>query len=192
MSDQRRKEVSQATWQVIIRDGLDRTSLRAIAQELGCTTGVVTHYFRNKEELILFALQQVTEELEQTMRQQATGKEGLEKIHGMLLAFLPLDDHRQNLVRVWVAFLGYAVGRDSLLAEHKHSAKRLHGIIKQELEELEAENMIKKNLDLESEVNSLLAFVNGMSLDCFIQANPLTPPLQEQYLNRYLKSIFLD
>ena len=54
--DDRRIEVAKAAWQVIIREGLDRTSMRAIAQELGSSTGVVTHYFRDKEDLILFAL----------------------------------------------------------------------------------------------------------------------------------------
>jgi AcrR family transcriptional regulator len=43
---ERRIEVAKAAWQVIIREGLDRTSMRAIAQELGSSTGVVTHYFR--------------------------------------------------------------------------------------------------------------------------------------------------
>lgn len=190
MANQRRWEVTEATWQVIIRDGLDRTSLRAIAQELGCTTGVVTHYFRNKEQLILFALQQVTEELAKTMKKQATEREGLDKIYRMLSAFLPLDDHRQKLVRIWVAFLGYAVGRDYLLTEHKYHASRLHTIIKEELQELKAKNILREELDLDSEVNSLLAFVNGMSLDNLIQQNPLTPQLQEEYLNRYLKSVF--
>ena len=52
----RRIEVSEAAWKVIVREGLDRTSMRAIARELDCTTGVVTHYFRDKQELILFAL----------------------------------------------------------------------------------------------------------------------------------------
>ncbi len=56
--DDRRLEVAQAAWRVIVREGLDRTSMRAIAQELGSSTGVVTHYFRDKEELILFALEQ--------------------------------------------------------------------------------------------------------------------------------------
>lgn len=34
----RRFEVSEAAWRVIVREGLDRTSMRAIARELGCTT----------------------------------------------------------------------------------------------------------------------------------------------------------
>ncbi|MHC5718782.1 MAG: TetR family transcriptional regulator, partial [Nostoc sp.] len=56
--DDRRIEVTKAAWRVIVREGLDRASMRAIAQELGSSTGVVTHYFRDKEELTLFALEQ--------------------------------------------------------------------------------------------------------------------------------------
>lgn len=55
--DDRRIEVAQAAWRVLVREELDCTSMRAIAQELGSFTGVVTHYFRDKEELILFALE---------------------------------------------------------------------------------------------------------------------------------------
>ncbi|MEL6320922.1 MAG: hypothetical protein AAFQ57_09760 [Cyanobacteria bacterium J06626_14] len=38
---------------------------------MNCTTGLVTHYFRNKRALILFALHQVTERL-QVMMEAAT------------------------------------------------------------------------------------------------------------------------
>ena len=48
----RRAEVVAATRRVIARDGLDKASMRAIAQELGCTTGVLTHYFRDKEAML--------------------------------------------------------------------------------------------------------------------------------------------
>lgn len=42
--------------------------MRAIAQELGSTTGVVTHYFRDKDELMLFVLDRVFENLNQQMQ----------------------------------------------------------------------------------------------------------------------------
>jgi AcrR family transcriptional regulator len=74
--DDRRLEVAQAAWRVMIREGLDRTSMRAIAQELGSSTGVVTHYFRDKEELILFALEQVVEATLESMKACAKGQQG--------------------------------------------------------------------------------------------------------------------
>ncbi|MEL6553807.1 MAG: helix-turn-helix domain-containing protein, partial [Cyanobacteria bacterium J06621_11] len=76
----RRLEVSEAAWRVIVREGLDRTSMRAIAQEMNCTTGVVMHYFRNKQELTLFALNQVTEKLQLAMQAETASVSGVERL----------------------------------------------------------------------------------------------------------------
>jgi AcrR family transcriptional regulator len=78
MPRDRRIEVANAAWRVIVREGLDRTSMRAIAQELGATTGVVTHYFRDKEALILFALERVFEHVLVDMQAATQGRNGLE------------------------------------------------------------------------------------------------------------------
>lgn len=105
MSQQdRRLEVSEAAWRVIVREGLDRASMHAIAQEMNCTTGVVTHYFRNKQELILLALHQVTERLKVMMQSAIENVAGIDRLATMLLSFLPLDQERQEILRVWVAF----------------------------------------------------------------------------------------
>ncbi len=52
----RRLQVSEAAWRVIVREGIDRASMRAIAQEMGCTTAGVTHYFRNKQAVSFLPL----------------------------------------------------------------------------------------------------------------------------------------
>ena len=51
-----KEQVAEAAWRVILRDGLHNASVRAIATELKATTGVVTYHFRDKAELLLFAL----------------------------------------------------------------------------------------------------------------------------------------
>ncbi len=90
--DNRRLEVAQAAWQVIVREGLDRTSMRAISQELGSSTGVMTHYFRAKEKLILFALEQVVETTLKYMRSYAEKQQGIDRLEQMIFAALPLED----------------------------------------------------------------------------------------------------
>lgn len=185
----RRLEVSEAAWRVIVREGLDRTSLRAIAQELSCTTGVVTHYFRDKQELILFALNQVTQSLLQAMQAESSQALEVERLVNMMSAFLPLDGERQAILQVWLAFLGYAVGRDSLMAEHQRSAAQLRQVIIQELQALHSAKLIREDVDLELEANTLLAFVNGISLDSLIQAHPLSPEQQQQAIRRYIDAL---
>lgn len=187
MSQQdRRLEVSEAAWRVIVREGLDRASMRAIAQEMNCTTGVVTHYFRNKQELILFALHQVTERLKVRMQLAIKNVAGIDRLATMLLSFLPLDQERQEILRVWVAFLGYAVGRDGLMEEHRQSAAELRAVIIQELQALQSKGLIQADLVPQVEANALLALVNGIGIDTLIQADHLGPGQQEAIIHRYI------
>ncbi|AOY81095.1 TetR/AcrR family transcriptional regulator [Moorena producens JHB] len=190
MSQQdRRLEVSEAAWRVIVREGLDRTSMRAIAQELGCTTGVVTHHFRDKQELILFALNQVTQRLQKAMQAATEQARGVDRLVEMLSAFLPLDTQRQDILKVWVAFLGYAIGRESLMAEHQQSAAQLRQVIIQELKALQSAKLIRPNIEPELEANALLALVNGVSLDSLIQAKRLSPNQQQIVIRRYVNEL---
>ena len=185
----RRLEVSGAAWRVIVHEGLDRTSMRAIAQEMSCTTGVVTHYFRNKEALILFALNQVTERLQVLMQNALENVSGTERLVVMLSAFLPIDLQRQEILKVWVAFLGYAVGRDALMAEHQQSAAQLRAVIIQELKHLQSEKLIRSDIDPEVESNALLALGNGVSLDSLIQAHRLNVEQQQFVIQRYIEQV---
>ncbi|MEM9246669.1 MAG: TetR/AcrR family transcriptional regulator [Cyanobacteria bacterium P01_F01_bin.153] len=185
----RRLEVSEAAWRVIAREGLDRTSMRAIAQEMGCTTGVVTHYFRNKQELILFALHQVAARLQVRMEVAISSLSGADRLVAMLSSFLPLDQERQEILQVWMAFLGYAVGRQELMVEHRQSAGELRSVIVQELAALQKQQMIRSDIDPAIEANVLLALVNGVSLDTLIQAQPLSADQQETVLQRYVSGL---
>ncbi|MEM6519012.1 MAG: TetR/AcrR family transcriptional regulator [Cyanobacteria bacterium P01_C01_bin.70] len=186
----RRLEVSEAAWRVIVREGLDRTSMRAVAQEMNCTTGVVTHYFRNKQELILFALHQVTERLQGLMEQAVANLAGCDRLVAMLSSFLPIDREHQDILRVWVAFLGYAVGREDLMADHQQSAGELRQVIIQELVSLQGQTIIRPDINPEIEANVLLALVNGLSLDTLIQLKHLSSEQQkialQSYVNRLL------
>lgn len=185
----RRLEVSEAAWRVIVREGLDRTSMRAIAQEMNCTTGVVTHYFRNKQELILFALHQVTERLQGLMQVAIANVSGIDRLVAMLSSFLPVDQERQAILRVWVAFLGYAVGREDLMAEHQQSAGQLRQVMLQELATLQQQGVIRPDVEPESEANVLLALVNGVSLDTLVQAQRLSAEQQQATLQRYVDQL---
>ncbi|MEM9214433.1 MAG: TetR/AcrR family transcriptional regulator [Cyanobacteria bacterium P01_F01_bin.150] len=185
----RRLEVSEAAWRVIVREGLDRTSMRAIAQEMSCTTGVVTHYFRNKQELILFALHQVAERLHVLMERAVAEQSGCDRLVAMLSSFLPIDQERQEILRVWVAFLGYAVGREALMADHQQSAGELRQVIIQELVTLQTQKMIRSDINPEIESNVLLALVNGLSLDTLIQSQRLSAKQQAIALQRHVNGL---
>ncbi|MHC5596623.1 MAG: TetR/AcrR family transcriptional regulator [Nostoc sp.] len=187
--DARRIEVTKAAWRVIVREGLDRASMRAIAQELGSSTGVVTHYFRDKEELTLFALEQVFENVLQDMKTSAEGRQGIDRLAQMIFVALPLEDIDKADWKVWVAFLGYSTGRDRLVQEHRKRYDFLRQIICQELADLQKALLIRADLDLTLEANALIALVDGIGTSVVICPEQFSADQQKYLVRRHINTL---
>lgn len=187
--DARRIEVTKAAWRVIVREGLDRASMRAIAQELGSSTGVVTHYFRDKEELTLFALEQVFENVLQDMKTSAEGRQGIDRLAQMIFVALPLEDIDKADWKVWLAFLGYSIGRDRLVQEHRKRYDFLREIICQELADLQKALVIRADLDLTLEANALIALVDGIGTSVVICPEQFSADQQKYLVRRHINAI---
>ncbi|MCP6757428.1 MAG: TetR family transcriptional regulator [Fischerella sp. CENA71] len=187
--DDRRIKVAQAAWRVIVREGLDRTSMRAIAQELGSSTGVVTHYFRDKEELILFALKQVFENTLVNMKTCAEGRQGIDRLTQMIFVALPLEDIDRADWKVWVAFLGYSIGREHLVQEHRKRYDFLRQMICQELADLQTAKLIRSDLDVILEANALIALVDGIGTGVVICPEEFSAEQQRYLVQRHINAL---
>ena len=53
--DSRREEVAGAAARLIAEKGLEALTTRALAKSLGCSIGVLSHYFSSKEEIVIAA-----------------------------------------------------------------------------------------------------------------------------------------
>ncbi|MBH8553773.1 TetR/AcrR family transcriptional regulator [Nostocaceae cyanobacterium CENA357] len=184
----RRLEVTEAAWRVIIHEGLDRASMRAIAQELGSTTGVVTHYFRDKDELMLFALERVFENLFQDMEICAKGKHGIERLEQMIFAALPFEPSGMQGWQIWLAFLGYAIGRKKLIEEHRKRYDSLRQVICQELADLQIAKLIREDINLMLEANALIALVDGIGTGYVINPEQFHPDQQRYLVQRHIRT----
>ena len=185
----RRLEVTQAAWRVIITEGLDKTSMRAIAKQLGSSTGVVTHYFRDKNELMLFALERIFENLHRDMTSSMEKYEGIERLEQMVLAALPLESNSLDGWKVWVAFVGYAIGREKLMQEHQKRYDFLRQILCQELADLQAAKLIPADLDLNLEANALIALVDGIGTGVVIDPLQFSSDRQRYLVRRHIKAL---
>jgi AcrR family transcriptional regulator len=187
--DDRRIEVAQAAWRVIVREGLDRTSMRAIAQELGSSTGVVTHYFRDKEELTLFALERVFENVAEEMKACAKRWQGIDRLEQMIFVALPLENIDRDDWKVWVAFLGYSIGREHLVQEHRKRYDSLRQVICQELADLQTAKLIRGDLDLTLEANAVIALVDGIGTGVVICPEQFSADQQQYLVRRHINSL---
>ncbi|WP_085583791.1 MULTISPECIES: TetR/AcrR family transcriptional regulator [unclassified Pseudomonas] len=66
--EEKRTGLLKAVMSVIAREGYADTSMRKVAQQAGCTTGAVTYYFANKEEMVTAAARHLFDEFDILLR----------------------------------------------------------------------------------------------------------------------------
>jgi len=110
-----RGEIASAACRVISAEGLEAASLRRIGAELGCTTGLITHYFPSKEQLLIAALRWASTRLTERVGSQAVVRpETLREYLDFYYASLPLDEERRTYWIVLLAFRGATIGNPTL------------------------------------------------------------------------------
>lgn len=87
LSTARRKAILLAAQQVFERDGLESTTVRAIAKEAGCTTGAIYPWFASKEAIYAELLEDSLDNLHQTMQDAFTGASPEQATRAVIHAF---------------------------------------------------------------------------------------------------------
>lgn len=104
--DKRRAELIEVAIDLIAEQGLEGASVRAIAGRAGYSTVVVSHYFRNKAELLRQAFEQTIEQTATRIDQAiASGAD----VATALEIFLPIEPVASRTWKVWFAFWGVAL-----------------------------------------------------------------------------------
>ena len=177
--DERREEIAEAAWKVIEREGLARADLRKIAREVGYTTGVITHYFRDKRELMSFAFGLLVDRSMARMS-RASAEAGLMEA---LAQVLPLDKERRRETTVWLAMVSASLTDPELAEElrlrYRQAREAMLPVFGIALEQGLGE-------DPEDVGDELLAVVDGITIDALSDPGRYPPDRQLALLRRAL------
>ncbi len=157
--EKRRRELIEASWQVIATEGLEGVTMRKIAAEAGCTTGRLTHYFADREALILASLRASYDVTgDRTRVAIADEIPPHEKLIRLVDEMLPSDEQRQLEWKVWIAFWSAATVDETLAQEndarHEAWAKELADLIQE----------AAPDTDAKQEADLLIGLINGVGL----------------------------
>ncbi len=111
--DAKRRQIALSACRALARRGVERTTMAEIAAEARVTTGMITHYYRSKRDIIAAALRLVFERTES--RIEARIGDGEDRLYSILTETLPIDAARRDECAVWVSFWG-KVSNDAKLA----------------------------------------------------------------------------
>ena len=187
--EQRRRELGEAVWRVIRRDGVEAASVRRVAQEAGWSAGALRHYFSTQTELLSFAIQMVVERIEARVGALAPPADPREAVEQRLHELLPLDEERRAENEVWLAFTGRALVDPQLRARHEEVDEELRRACLGALEELSSGGRLRPGLDLELEAERLHGLLDGLALHTAMRPDRMSPRLIRSVLARHLDSL---
>jgi TetR/AcrR family transcriptional regulator, transcriptional repressor of bet genes len=174
--DARRAELAEAVWRLASREGLEALTVRRVAGEAGWSTGALVHYFRDKEELVLFTFQTVADRAGRRIARAAERiTDPFELTRATLAEMLPLDAERQGEVRVWFAFLGLALTRPTLARAQRDAYQTCRGFLADTLAAAQAEGRIEAEVDCGREAVALVALVDGLAVQAAFESQGLGP-----------------
>jgi AcrR family transcriptional regulator len=124
-ADQRRGEIAEAVWRIILRDGLHTVSVRSVAREAEVSMGSLRHYFASQAELLLFAMSTVMDRVEHRLASLVLPEDPRSAARAALAELLPLDRERAAENEVWLAFTARALVDASLRAVRDEAYDRL-------------------------------------------------------------------
>lgn len=213
----RRQEVVEAVFRIVAADGLERASLREVADEAELAVGSVRHYFASSDELLAHSFGVVVDRIvrrltaadERLAEVQPGTPEHHQGVLTLLGEFLPLDEERAVDACVWMAFKSAARTKPFLAPEADRSHRAVAAIVGRIVMELSsgvgpdaagtvaatvsddaaAADAAPDQQRLVTEAERLLATLDGLTLHALLQPEWMTAQMCSDVLESHLNGL---
>ncbi|MCJ8008521.1 TetR/AcrR family transcriptional regulator [Lederbergia wuyishanensis] len=165
--EERKKRIAEATWRVILNQGMEGATVRNIANEAGLSLGALRHYFSSQNDLFVYAMELVKERA--TIRINEIVLSDLppkDKILNILLELLPINEETKAEMEVWFSFVFYVRHKEDIF-DVKNDGIFI-GMNKL-IDYLDQHQMLRANVDKEMESERLYALIDGLALHALLE-----------------------
>ncbi|MDQ3788651.1 MAG: TetR family transcriptional regulator [Actinomycetota bacterium] len=183
----RRADVAAAVWRVLASRGFDGLTLRAVATEMGASTGLLTHYFTNKRDLVRYA-HEIAAERTDTRPLLAADEPGLAALRVALVNVLPLTPEAAAMSRVWVSFWDAALGDELLREAQRARYERWRGRLRACVEAAQARGELPPSPPEDVAVEAA-AFAHGLVVQALFNPDRLPADRQLALLDNFLAGL---
>jgi AcrR family transcriptional regulator len=159
--DLRRSEVAEVACDLIASEGVEATTVRRVAEAANCSTTIVSHYFANKHQLLLFAYRAAAVSSQELINKVVARDPA--DLQGCLEALLPLDHMRTRNWQVWFAFWGMVIGDAEFAKEHRRYFRHAVNLVVSAMTAKWGMRAFGDKDGCENEARRLWALVSGLA-----------------------------
>ncbi|WP_433889591.1 TetR/AcrR family transcriptional regulator [Streptomyces sp. CA-111067] len=187
----RRAELAVALWRVALRDGFDAVTVRSVAEEADWSAGALRHYFPDKTEMVLFAVDFVVASVRERIGRAnaAAGDLTPRFVQDHLEQLLPLDAERRLESEAWFALVVLA-HRDPAAARRRAEVDDLiRGSVQSAVAALQELGELGAGRAPAAEAARLHALLDGLVLQLLARPERLGPQEARDILARHLAEL---
>jgi AcrR family transcriptional regulator len=185
--EQRRARFAEAAAEVIATSGVEGLTMRDVARRAGSSTGMLTHYFADRDELLLatflHAAAAAGHRIERSLQR------GLDPLDALVEGALPLDAQRRRAWQVWLAFWGSSIGRSDLAAEQRRIQRAFHRRVQAAVEAARTSGRFHPDTDVEATTAAITSLIDGLALQVTFDPRAWPAARQRGVLNAALAAL---
>ena len=178
--EERRQQIARIAADLISSVGLDAMTMREIAAAAGFSTTIVTHYFANKRELMLYTYRASVEHAQ--ARVDAVIARDACDLPASIEALLPFDESSLKDWKVFLAFWQIAQVDPDFAAEQRAQAANADNILRRVLKARAAAGRGLSEADVEATSRRLLVFIVGLAVQAVFDTLGWSPQAQRAFL----------
>ncbi|WP_101757710.1 TetR/AcrR family transcriptional regulator [Oceanicoccus sp. KOV_DT_Chl] len=157
----RRDEIAAAAAEFIAYKGLEALTTRALAASMGCTIGVLSHYFSNKNQIILAAFNWADSRIDQRIAEAVSDQLSIDDFLPVIRAALPFDVETDMHWRVRFALYASTLINVDELQEQQEKMQYLRVWITELIQGLQDNNEIRADVSAEDVASVIFDLIIG-------------------------------
>jgi AcrR family transcriptional regulator len=185
--DERRAVLMEATSRAIAERGLARVTLREIARAGGWSTGIVTHYFADKRALVMATFRDRADRARRHIEREVAA--GVPLLDASIAVGLPIDDDRMVDWRVYLAYMGAAIGEPELGALLHERQQRFAATVTEAISAEVSAGRLRPGLDPAHEAARLVVILHGVATQAVLAPDLWPPTAQRRVVDEHLATV---
>jgi AcrR family transcriptional regulator len=194
--EERRRQIADALVRTAATRGLHATGMREVAAEAAVSLRLVQYYFGTKEELLLFAMQQLAAQFAErglARIRRTKPPDGPARPRDVIAAILteglPADDERRTFTVVYTAYLALSLTDPALaISPLVRNSTAVIDVVAAQLRAAQAAGDTPADLDPDLEALSLLAMSAGLGTS--VIAGQSSPGQAQAVIDHHLHRLF--
>lgn len=166
--DGRRRELAMVAASLVANQGVGKCTVRNMARAAGYSTGVVSHYFNDSNDMLFAAYQTAYRSSARRFRHDLQADPSLAGLVNALERSLPLNQDALAEWKVRIAFWGVTDFGDAIRAFEEFSSEGFVTMLAAQLGHLQDQGFLTLHTDARARATDLEALLTGLAIQHLI------------------------